>query len=340
MGSRTRKPPQPSDNASIARALRSDSELLRYSEWWVRRRIYGLSDQEVRWLLEQYAAAYKRMMPTLSEAYDEDNRPELARRAQLLAQLEREANALFDSLGGRLDASIMDAFKQGYYGRAWILDTITVEEWNAKYNVLLPSEQIRAMLLQEYVGVDDWINMQRRTLTNNITRSLTASMIQGEGMQAAAARLRDELGITSGRKSIVKGSAYRVLLIARTEIMRASNMGALTVYEQNQDVLSGWEWVATKDERTCPTCGGLDGKVFKFGSAQMQPPSGSHPGCRCTVVPVLIDQDLQARVAGVRENYCEWAAARGIVDDANLCGQRSADAHGLTQTGTRKVANQ
>lgn len=333
---RTRKPPQPSDNASIARALRSDSDLMRYSEWWVRRRIYGHEDETVRWLIEQYIATYREIISTLPDAYDNEGRPILGQRARLLAQIEREIDALAGTLIEGLDPAILDGFRQGYYGRAWLLDTVTVQEWNATKNVLLPSEQIRALVYSDYVGTDEWIDLRRVELTNRIKRSLTASMIAGEGMQKAARRLRNELGVAPGQTRDFKGAAYKTLLIARTEIMRASNLGALAVYEQNQDVLKGWEWVATLDERTCPICGRLDGKVFPFGSRQEQPPSGSHPGCRCTVTPVLIDDELMERIAGVRENYCDWAARNGIVDDAGLCRQRSADAHGLNATSARK----
>lgn len=254
-----------------------------------------------------------------------------AQLARLLADIEREVNGLAVRLNGHLDPAIMDGFKQGYYGRAWLLDQITVAEWNTRFHVLLPVEQIRAMLLQDYVGVGDWIALERADLVTRIKKSLTRSMIAGEGMDAAADRLRQTLGIKAGQKDDFKGSAYRTLLITRTEIMRASNLGALAVYEQNQDVLKGWEWVATRDERTCPICGGMDGKVFSFDSGQLQPPSGSHPGCRCTIVPVLIDTELMDRVAGVRQLYPEWAASVGIDDDGGLADQRGADAHAINR---------
>lgn len=84
----------------------------------------------------------------------------------------------------------------------------------------------------------------------------------------------------------------------------------------------------------CPTCGALDGKRYAFGDPVLAPPSGSHPGCRCTAVPVLRDADLMDRVAGVRETYAEWAAKNGIdwQQDGALGGQRTSDAHGLNAT--------
>jgi SPP1 gp7 family putative phage head morphogenesis protein len=321
-------------NAAINRQTQTNSEDLRRSEQWVRERIYGLEDQEVLWLIEQYIVTYKELLADVENSYA-GGRLSPPALAQLLVDVENEVNALAARLTERLDPTMLDSFRQGYYGRAWLLDRITAAEWATSYNVLLPVEQINALLLQDYVGTSEWIDLERADLVSRLKKSLTRAMIAGEGVGKAAERLRNDLGVKSGQRSGFKGSAWRTLLIARTEIIRASNIGALTVYEQNQDVLKGWEWVATLDERTCPICGGLDGKVFKFGSDQPLPPSGSHPGCRCTIVPVLIDEALQDDIAGQRQTYDEWAAQRGIINDGGLAEQRGADAHGINATSAR-----
>lgn len=252
------KPPR-NDNAWIDRALRSDSEALRYAEWWVRRRIYGLSDDEARWLYRVYKGAYTSMASTLSTAYDNDNKPLIGQRLRVLNQIEAEMNALSTQVGAHLLETSTDAYAQGYYGRAWELDQATLESTAVKVT-LLPREAIRAMVQQpllgrnkKYAGVD-WateLGLAREEFVWRVKRSLTTSMINGEGIQAAQRRLRDELGIRTDRRSGFKRNFYQTLMIARTEILRASNLGAQSIYEQNQDVLRGWEWVATRDERTC-----------------------------------------------------------------------------------------
>lgn len=326
--------PTPRDNADIARELRTDSEALRYAEWWTRRKIYGLEDQELRALRDAYVAAYKELISTLPSAYDDKGRPELARRAVLLAQIERELNSLMGLVEPELAQAVEDAFRQGYYGRAWLLDSVTVQDWNSQKNVLLPSEAIRALLVQDYIGTDSWIAMERAQLVDGIKRALTQSMIQGEGMMQARARLVKELGITPGQTKNFKGSMYRTLLITRTEIMRASNIGALSIYKANADVVQGVEFVATRDERTCPVCGGLDGKTWKLGSSQMvTPPSQTHPGCRCTLVAWLFDEALMDKILNKpRVTYQQWAAENGIINDGGLARQRGVEAHGLNRT--------
>ena len=41
-------------------------------------------------------------------------------------------------------------------------------------------------------------------------------------------------------------------------------------------------WIAADDEKTCPTCGSRDNKVYRLGKVPPKP----HYGCRCYVVPV------------------------------------------------------
>lgn len=41
-------------------------------------------------------------------------------------------------------------------------------------------------------------------------------------------------------------------------------------------------WIAADDERTCPTCGARDNKIYKI----MDLPPKPHYGCRCYIVPV------------------------------------------------------
>jgi SPP1 gp7 family putative phage head morphogenesis protein len=312
------------DDAAITRALKSDSEALRYAEWWVRRRIYGLSDDETRWLAEQYLTARKEIINHISDAMGADGINPL-QRERLLQQVEQEIRALYQTIEPGLVSGFEDAFRQGAVGRVWVLQQATISDFRVRAPYL-PSEAIRALVLSPYLGVQFGENLtwSRDQFVTDIKRSLTQSMIQGEGMRVAAKRLDKALGITPGQRSGFGGDFWRTMLIARTEIMRASNLGALTTYEANQDILNGWEWVATRDERTCSICGALDGKVFKFGDPMLAPPSGSHIGCRCTVIPVLIDEALQTEIAGVRETYPEWAARNGVGDDGGLSSQRTA----------------
>jgi SPP1 gp7 family putative phage head morphogenesis protein len=74
----------------------------------------------------------------------------------------------------------------------------------------------------------------------------------------------------------------RAIMIARTETMRAVNDGVLDRYKKSD--VQYVKWLAAGDERTCPDCKDLDGKVFPIDEV---PPCPKHPGCRCTWTPVV-----------------------------------------------------
>jgi hypothetical protein len=260
--SRTRLP-GPDSDAWIGRDLRVGSEALRQAEIWTRARIYGLSDQELRSLYELYTASYRQMAATLTTAYDYEGNPHLARRAELLRQIETEIQRLAQQTGQSLDDALLAAYEQGYAGRAWALDVGTNPDVPVRMQPVLPHQAIRSLLAQPLIGEQykgkrymgsDWraeLGMSFTEFSARTKRALMTSMIQGEGIAKAQRRLRDEYGIPTDRRKGFHRNFYQTTMIARTELLRASNLGALAVYEQNQDILRGWEWLASKDERTC-----------------------------------------------------------------------------------------
>lgn len=99
---------------------------------------------------------------------------------------------------------------------------------------------------------------------------------------------------------------YRAERIARTESGRASNFATKQSYIES-GVVEAQEWLTAIDERTCPYCFplngkiiplndnwfqkgdsyvGLDGTVIKFDYETIEFPP-LHANCRCTTIPVL-----------------------------------------------------
>ena len=90
----------------------------------------------------------------------------------------------------------------------------------------------------------------------------------------------------------------RAMLIARTEVIAASNLAASVAYEQS-GVVDAQEWLSARDERVRDSHRLADGQVvplrasFAVGGAQLRYP-GDPAGppaevinCRCTTLPVL-----------------------------------------------------
>jgi len=105
-------------------------------------------------------------------------------------------------------------------------------------------------------------------------------------------------------------SVRRAEMVARTEIIRASNMGNVQTYLQS-GVVKTKIWVATFDRRTCPACEGMDGQAvsieqpfFEMDVPYAIPTGGGntesfttnydviqapplHSSCRCAVAPSM-----------------------------------------------------
>jgi SPP1 gp7 family putative phage head morphogenesis protein len=77
---------------------------------------------------------------------------------------------------------------------------------------------------------------------------------------------------------------WQALRLTRTETLRAYRGAALEQYRVNDDVITGWQWLAANDARTCGFCRGQHGKVFGL-DVEFHSIPGVHPQCRCTPLP-------------------------------------------------------
>lgn len=108
----------------------------------------------------------------------------------------------------------------------------------------------------------------------------------------------------------------RALMVARTEVNRVRREATREQYRENSDIISGWEWVASKSRRTCPACLALDGRQFTLDDEFPQ-----HPNCRCTMIAVLIDVPRPPRERG-----SEWLARQDGEIKAAVLGTDAAAA--------------
>ncbi|MHA1332068.1 MAG: phage portal protein, partial [Candidatus Hodarchaeales archaeon] len=140
-----------------------------------------------------------------------------------------------------------------------------------------------------------FIKSANETTREKLRRTLAEGVEKGEGIPELKRR------VTQVFDSAVK---YRAENIARTEVIRATNFATNEAYKQS-GIVVGKEWLTALDERTCPFCQAMDGKIidvnkdfFKQGDSMSEggrrinfeygnvahPPL--HPGCRCTLIPV------------------------------------------------------
>lgn len=104
-----------------------------------------------------------------------------------------------------------------------------------------------------------------------------SGVASGENPKEIARRWREE-GIDLSKK--------RSVLIARTESLRAYRTSQQETYASNSDILVGCRVVCARDGRSCVMCLAQDGKILAHREQ-----FATHPGCRCGLAPVLIDDD-------------------------------------------------
>lgn len=146
-------------------------------------------------------------------------------------------------------------------------------------------------------------------------------------------RLRDELeeGIKEGagipelqkrvKKVFDNATDSRAEMIARTEVIKASNFASVESWRQS-GVVEAKEWLTAGDERVDPLCLAMDGKVmilkdiffkegdtFTVGEHSMTfehdvPEPPMHVGCRCTLIPVL-DSTKSVKIPVITHHLAE-----------------------------------
>lgn len=122
---------------------------------------------------------------------------------------------------------------------------------------------------------------------DTIASGLRAGVAQGWNPNKTARHIRDALG----------GDLGRALTVARTETMRAYREATRQSYLANSDIVTGWIWSAHPSTRTCAACWAMDGSHHKLDEEL-----GSHPRCRCTMVPDLAPWgDIHPALEGMTE---------------------------------------
>ncbi len=255
----------------------------------------------------------------------------MARNDWLLAELDAGAQRILNSSEPFLRSQAERAYRAGYYGRAWVMANLVAPE-SLRYGPV-PQEAVAAAINAPYEGSTWFMRFgdARQDFIRRMRRAVATSQAQGDPIGKAMHRLSQELGwnlspdfrFPVGHRRAVRltGLTAQLERIARSELIRTSNIGMEAVMRENRDVLTGWEWIATQDKRTDPDCAKLDGRVFKLDSGQRRPPL--HPMCRCSQAPAVMNPML-----GPRETYADWAAKQNIggAEDGGLAGTKATKA--------------
>jgi HK97 family phage portal protein len=161
---------------------------------------------------------------------------------------------------------------------------------------------------QEYLKTESLkgVKSMNKTTKIKLRKAISEQVSEGAGVDKISRAIR---GV------FTQASSVRSLRIARSEVIRAGNRGALEAYRQS-GVVIGKQWFTAEDERVCQWCNPLNGKIktldlnyFNKGETILGQEGGKlnlnfldvdapplHPNCRCVVSPVVIDRPKSVKI--------------------------------------------
>jgi SPP1 gp7 family putative phage head morphogenesis protein len=132
----------------------------------------------------------------------------------------------------------------------------------------------------------------QRELADGIKRVIMQGIVAGKSTDDIVRDLGkvvlDKDSFRQAGTRVFSKAQYRMEMIARTEVLRAHNMGRLKFHQKAG--IEKLEWMTMDDERTCPVCGPMDGKKYSIDKFPQQP---KHVHCRCTNLPIVEPERLK-----------------------------------------------
>lgn len=148
--------------------------------------------------------------------------------------------------------------------------------------IQLNNETLKALAKEKWSGksVSQRIKFRNETLANRVEDLITNGINIGKSIP----------NIVNDVKASMDSNYKRAETLVRSEVVAHYNLGSKARYEEAG--LDEVIWISAHDERTCPICAKLDGRVFKTEEA----PVLAHPNCRCVIIP---------KTDGLMEEYKE-----------------------------------
>lgn len=158
--------------------------------------------------------------------------------------------------------------------------------------IVLPSQPVNLSIVQAVVtqpmqGKVDrewWDDLSTQTAAR-LKAQIGLGLSQGETQDQIIRRVRGTRA-NGFRDGVLNVERQQAAAIVRTTTANVSAAARQETYRQMADVLSGVQWVATLDTRTCAICGPRDGQIYAVEDAAAPKPP-AHWNCRCTTAPVV-----------------------------------------------------
>lgn len=247
------------------------------------------------WQANNAKALLDRLRLTIIDRlHDEPTDFQYNRLQVLLSDLNQLAGDAFARLNREVFASLTEfVFSEAAFNQR-LLDMAT----NDEASFILPSNQqletaLSNSLLKMPNNVTETVSgaltKYGRNKTTEIIQAVQDGVVLGDPTPKIADNVSDMM---SGLHN------NQVESLVRTITNHTSSIGRDVLYQENSELMDGYQWVATLDSRTTLVCAGRDGKVYSTGSG-IYPPA--HYGCRSTTIPKVKDAfNIGAKLKGER----------------------------------------
>jgi len=133
-------------------------------------------------------------------------------------------------------------------------------------------------------------------LSSRVVSEIQAGIIAGDTNQQMVQRLRGKYNRSTKQYEGGVLDSNSAKQIVRTATMHVGNQAREAIYEQNADIIKGYQRVETLDLRTCPICGLEDGRVYGLDEPRPQLPAHFN----CLTGDTLVSSGSRVTAVGKR----------------------------------------
>jgi len=128
-----------------------------------------------------------------------------------------------------------------------------------------------------------WADKLSTDTQNAVEAAIRDGMVQAKTTDEI---VRDIIGSKRlGTTGVLDTSRRSAEALVRTAVSHIHNVAAQLSYAENDDVITGWKYLSTLDNRTTIICVGLSGRVYSLGKGPIPP---NHVRCRSICQPVTL----------------------------------------------------
>ncbi|EJW14732.1 phage head morphogenesis protein, SPP1 gp7 family [Paenibacillus alvei DSM 29] len=207
-------------------------------------------------------------------------RTRVSRLEALEMQIDGQIRTLAHSQEQGLSDLLGDVYKDIYYRSIYeIQKGVGIGVSFAKVDPVAIERVVKTPWAGGNYSTRIWGNTDK--LASQLSTTLTQSIISGRSTAQTSAELAKRMNVS-----------YRAAeTLINTETAHIVTEATFDGYRES-GVVKKYQFVATLSERTCPTCGSMDGRTFKL-SEKMTGINAAplHPRCRCTTVAAFNDNE-------------------------------------------------